>query len=78
MNPHFLTLVAGLSQQAESALAGQLPEGAGNSREIGRMLIDTLGMLEQKTAGNLEPDEEQLLTQTLTALRVSFVKGDKP
>lgn len=78
MNPHFLTLVAGLSQQAESALAGQLPEAAGNAREISRMLIDTLGMLEQKTAGNLEPDEEQLLSQTLTSLRMAFVKGGTP
>ena len=75
MNPHFLTLVAGLSHQAEAALAGQVPEGAGDAREIGRMLIDTLAMLEQKMAGNLEPDERQLLTQTLTSLRVAFVKG---
>ena len=32
-------------------------------------------MLEAKTAGQLDPDEAQLLSQALTALRFRFVQG---
>lgn len=76
MNPHFASLVLGLAHQAEQALAGQLPAGAPetpDAREIARALIDTLGMLEQKTVGQLDADEQQLLTQALTGLRFRFV-----
>jgi uncharacterized protein DUF1844 len=81
MNPHFASLVLGLAQQAESALQGNLPPGAeqlggqANARQIAQTLIDTLGMLETKTRGQLDPDEEQLLTQALTALRIRFVQS---
>jgi hypothetical protein len=81
MNPHFASLVLGLAQQAESALQGNLPPGAeqlggqANARNIAQTLIDTLGMLETKTRGQLDPDEEQLLTQALTALRIRFVQS---
>jgi hypothetical protein len=79
MNPHFASLVLGLAQQAEATLGGTLPPGAAeagatDTREIARSLIDTLGMLDQKTKGNLEPDEAALLTQAITALRFTFVK----
>ena len=75
MNPHFGSLVLGLSQQADSALAGQLPAEVGaDSRQLAQALIDTLGMLADKTAGKLEPDEKQLLDQALTSLRFRFVQ----
>ena len=80
MNPHFASLVLGLAQQAESALAGNLPSGAealggkANARQIAQTLIDTLVMIEAKTQGHLEPEEQQLLTQALTALRFRFVQ----
>jgi hypothetical protein len=80
MNPHFASLVLGLAQQAESALQGNLPPGAeqlgaqADARQIAQTLIDTLAMLETKTQGGLEPDEQQLLTQALTALRFRFVQ----
>ena len=77
MNPHFVSLVLGLAHQAESALGGTLPagaEGAGDARAVAQTLIDTLGMLLEKTEGRLDPDERQLLDQTLTALRFRFVK----
>jgi hypothetical protein len=45
---------------------------------VARALIDTLGMLEQKTRGNLEPDEQRLLTEALTQLRFHFVQTEKP
>jgi len=76
MNPHFGSLVLGLSQQAEAALGSQLPADAGgaDSRQLAQALIDTLGMLAEKTAGKLEPDEQQLLDQALTSLRFRFVQ----
>jgi hypothetical protein len=76
MNPHFGSLVLGLSQQAEAALSGQLPGdiAAVDSRKLAQALIDTLGMLADKTAGKLEPDEQQLLDQALTSLRFRFVQ----
>ena len=80
MNPHFATLVMGLAHQANSALDGQLPPGADqlpgvDVRQIAQTLIDTLGMLEQKTAGRLDPDEQKLLADSLTMLRFRFVQG---
>ena len=78
MNPHFASLVVGLAHQADQVLSGSLPgglENAGqNPREIAQALIDTLGMLEQKTAGRLDADEAKLLGEALTALRFRFVQ----
>lgn len=80
MDQHLASLIVGLAAQAEQALTGQLPGGvpAGVApREVARSLIDTLGMLEQKTRGNLAPDEAQLLTEALTQLRFRFVSTEK-
>lgn len=82
MNPHFMTLVLGLSAQAESAMNGTLPpevmsQGGGEPRRMAQLLIDTLGMLEQKTEGRLEPDEKKLLNDALTALRFRFIETGK-
>ena len=77
MNAHFASLVLGLAHQAEAALGGQLPpgaEGIGDARKVAQTLIDTLGMLQEKTEGRLDPDERQLLDQALTALRFRFVQ----
>jgi hypothetical protein len=41
---------------------------------VGQALIDTLGMLQQKTAGHLEADEQKLIDEVLTALRFRFVQ----
>jgi hypothetical protein len=80
MNPHFATLVFGLAHQANAALDGQLPPGAdqvpgADGRQIAQTLIDTLGMLQEKTAGRLDPDEDKLLADSLTMLRFRFVQG---
>lgn len=37
------------------------------------LFIDTLGMLEVKTRGNLTSDEAAMLRETLTGLRIAFV-----
>jgi uncharacterized protein DUF1844 len=77
VNSHFASLVLGLAHQAEAALGGQLPagaEGLGDSRQVAQAFIDTLGMLADKTAGHLDPDEKQLLDQAVTSLRFRFVQ----
>jgi hypothetical protein len=77
MNPHFASLVLGLAHQAESALQGQLPpdaQAAGDARKVAQALIDTLGMLAEKTEGRLDDDERKLLDGALTALRFRFVQ----
>ena len=80
MNNHFASLVLGLAQQSEQALNGKLPPGAeqvkgADARQMAQAMIDTLAMLEQKTRGNLDPDEQRLLTEALTALRFRFVQS---
>lgn len=80
MNPHFASLVHGLAAQADAALNGQLPPGAEqagapDARQFAQLLIDTLGVLQAKTRGNLERDEQAMLDQTITALRFRFATG---
>jgi Domain of unknown function (DUF1844) len=78
MNPHFASLVMGLAAQAGAALEGQLPLGADGAgvdpREVARTLIDTLGMLEEKTTGRLDDEEKKLLMEVLTSLRFRFLQ----
>lgn len=78
MNPHFASLVLGLAHQAEAALGAEPAPGAdgtGDARAMAQALIDTLGMLAEKTEGRLDPDEHRLLDQALTALRFRFVQA---
>ena len=80
MNNHFASLVLGLAAQAGSAMEGQLPPGAaeagaGDPRQLAQALIDTLGTLQEKTRGNLDADEAQLLDEAITALRFRFATG---
>jgi hypothetical protein len=42
--------------------------------DAARFSIDLLGMLEEKTKGNLGPEEARLLGQVLTTLRLNFVE----
>lgn len=79
MNQHFASIVLGLAHQANTALEGHLPsgaaeQGAGDARQVAQTLIDTLSMLDGKTKGNLDDDEMQLLSETLTALKFRFVQ----
>jgi len=43
--------------------------------ESAKMFIDQLEMIEVKTRGNLDRQEEKLLKQSLTALRLAFVEA---
>ena len=43
--------------------------------DAAKMFIDQLEMLEAKTRGNLDKNEEKLLAQSLTSLRLAFVEA---
>jgi tellurite resistance protein len=46
----------------------------GDGRRVAQALIDTLGMLLEKTEGRLDAEERKLLDEALTALRFRFVQ----
>lgn len=45
--------------------------------EMAHETIDLLGILREKTRGNLTPDEEQLFEKLLTDLRWQYVESSK-
>lgn len=44
---------------------------------LARQSIDTIQMLEQKTRGNLDPEEKQLVENLLYELRIHFLEAEK-
>jgi len=78
--PDFSFFVTTLSLQASIAL-GQIPNPATEKKEEdltqAKFLIDTLGMLQEKTKGNLSADEVNLLENLLYELRMQYVSKTK-
>ena len=76
----FATFILSLSHSAVLHL-GEVPHPETNQIEtnlpLARETIDLLGVLEEKTKGNLTGDEERLLTQVLFDLRMRFVEVQK-
>jgi hypothetical protein len=73
----FLQLVLGLQQSAMMALGklmNPLTRKVETHLEMARDTIDTLAALEDRTRGNLEPDEARVLKQVLTDLRMNYVE----
>lgn len=60
----FGQFLSSLSMQAMAALEENLDQA--------RYLIDTLGMLQEKTKGNLTPQEAELLEGVLYELRMKY------
>ena len=73
----FLSFAASLATNALAAL-GLLPEeqaqGLPRNPELAREYIDILGMLQQKTRGNLSRQEEVALEQMVADLRMQYVQ----
>ncbi len=73
----FSTFVFSLSSSALVHL-GEIPDPGSQRVEtdlpLAKQIIDTLGMLDEKTRGNLSSDEEHLLKSVLYDLRVRFVQ----
>lgn len=57
---------------------GEIPDPAtGKSTKdlcIAKQTIDMIAMLEKKTSGNLDPEEEKLMKSLLHELRMTYVK----
>jgi hypothetical protein len=81
--PHpmdFSTLVLSLANTALFQLGFlKTPEtgDAGKDLQGARQTIDLLGLLEEKTRGNLTEQEEKVLKDTLFQLRMAFVEASK-
>ena len=72
----FLQLVLGLQQAAMVGLGKLMNPVTGKlekSLEAARNTIDTLGAIEARTRGNLEPDEARVLAQVLSELRMNYL-----
>lgn len=71
-------IVTSFATQALSAL-GYVPNPVTGKSEpdrgLAKHLIDSLGVLEEKTAGNLTEEEGGLLNETLHQLRMAYVSG---
>jgi len=74
---NFATFVVGLSTQALAAL-GEMPDPATgeNLRDLhaAQQLIDIIGMLREKTRGNLDHEEDGLMEAILFDLRMKYVE----
>ncbi|MDX9715059.1 MAG: DUF1844 domain-containing protein [Dissulfurispiraceae bacterium] len=69
----FMTHMMSISSMAYMCM-GMGPDSGQSDPEQAKYFIDTLGMLEEKTKGNLLPDEQKILTDMLYSLRMSYVK----
>ncbi len=78
--PDFNFFITTLSIQASIAL-GALANPVTNKIEEdltqAKFIIDTMGMLKEKTNGNLKEDEANLLENVLYELRMQYVAKDK-
>ena len=74
---NFPTFIFSLNASALFHLGVVEDPGTGKKEKnfpLAKQTIDILGMLEEKTRGNLSSDEENLLKNILTDLRLMFVK----
>lgn len=76
----FQTLVTMFSTQAMVAL-GAIPHPSSGKAEVqlelARHFIDLLGVVEEKSKGNLTDDETSLISSSLHYLRMSFIEQSK-
>lgn len=74
-------LINTLAMQVLSNL-GQIPDPQTGKamiyKPLAQHLIDMLGILDEKTKGNLTADEQEMLTDVLTQLRILFVQTPDP
>jgi hypothetical protein len=81
----FATMVMQLTNLA-SMFMGKVPHPETKQPTVdldaAQIFIDQLEMLEAKTRGNLNPEEQNILKQSLTTVRMAFVEAveaaDKP
>ena len=69
----FSTFIVSLRASAMLHLEGEHTEDRSNDLAFARQEIDLLGILEEKTRGNLTGEEERLLSQILFDLRTRYL-----
>jgi hypothetical protein len=78
MAQRFIEFVLMQAQNAAFVL-GQIPHPQTGKAEVNldlaRVLIDQLAMIQEKTKGNLNKDESQILANTLSNLQMAFVEA---
>jgi hypothetical protein len=78
MAQRFIEFVLMQAQNAAFVL-GQIPHPQTGRAEVNldlaRLLIDQLAMIQEKTKGNLNKDEAQILANTLSNLQLAFVEA---
>jgi len=78
--PHFTTFVLSLASSALVHL-GETPDPDSGqytpNLPLAKHTIDTLAMLEKKTAGNLAAEETRVLEHMLCQLRLAYVSQTK-
>ena len=76
----FATFVLSLATSAQISL-GAIPHPETNRTDTNipgaKQMIDVLGMLQEKTKGNLSKDEATILEQVLFNLRMHFVRASE-
>jgi hypothetical protein len=78
-----VTLATFIFSLSSSALLhlGEIPDPETKNVRVdlplAKQIIDTLGMLQEKTKGNLEADEDNLLKSVLYDLRLRYVQKSK-
>ena len=73
----FSTFVLSLSSSAAMSMGGYQDPVSGHvpkNLEIAKQSIDILGLLAEKTKGNLNADEQKLLDSSLYELRMRYVE----
>jgi len=77
---NFSTFVISLSTQALMHL-GEIPDPTTGKVEgdfpVAKQMIDIIGVLQEKTRGNLDPGEQQLMEDVLYDLRMRYVEAVK-
>ncbi len=75
---NFSTFIISLSTQALMHL-GEIPDPLSGNVEmdisVGKQMIDIIGMLSEKTRGNLDQGEEKLMEDILFDLRMKYVEA---
>lgn len=69
----FISFLMNLSSMAYNVM-GLGPDSTGISLHDAKYLIDVIGVLEEKTKGNLTLEEEQALRSLLYELRMNFAR----
>jgi hypothetical protein len=78
--PNFTIFISSLAMQAMIALGkleNPITKKTEKNVDQGRFLIDTIGILKEKTKGNLAPEEDKLLDEALYNLRMLYLQDNK-